>query len=184
MTNEQWNSLVIFRLWESIFPSVWQKICVYPAWSCQERQLVCLLYLTMHRGPRGINLTKKFLSIFFILHWDKKFQKCLYCPSFHFQIGEGVFFHFTWKPQGAHLNHINKKVGNFHDLSSKLGPVSKHLEAFCKSRFKDFGKLCEICIFQNLSWQNNDNYIWLVFTFMMIVCIAVFLASWKNIFWA
>ena len=57
----------------------------------------------MHRGPRGITLAENFLSIFFILHWDKKFQKCLYCPSFHFQIGEGVFFIF----------HKNLKVLTF-----------------------------------------------------------------------
>ena len=45
----------------------------------------------MHSGPRGTSLTKIFLSIFFIFHWDKFSQYCLVSPNLHFKMGEAVF---------------------------------------------------------------------------------------------
>ena len=52
----------------------------------------------LHSWPRGITLPKNFLSIFFILHWDKKFQKWLFYPGLHFSRGKKFFWisNFSW----------------------------------------------------------------------------------------
>ena len=46
-----------------------------------------------HSGPRGITLTQNFLSIFFILHWDKKFKHVFFILIYIFQV-ETSFFNF------------------------------------------------------------------------------------------
>ena len=85
---KQISMCILAQLSDPYVRSAQTKQKYFCSWPQETVRSTACVEAAVHRGPRGITLTKKFLSIFFILHWDKKFQKCLYHPNFHFQIGK------------------------------------------------------------------------------------------------
>ena len=62
----------------------------------------------MHRGPRGITLVKKFLSIFSFYTGTKNFKSDCFILVYIFQ-GERSFFEFPIFPEYVLKNTENKK---------------------------------------------------------------------------
>ena len=138
----------------------------------------------MHSWPRGVTLAKNFLSIFFILHWDKNFQKWLFYPGLHFSGGRKFFsiYNFSWVRTQKHRKR------------KKCIYTRRIFLVFCVSEYalRKNGKLrkTEVKNMWNLYFEKNFLGVTIIFivklilSFMMFACIEVFIWSWNIVFWS
>ena len=137
-----------------------------------------------HSWPRGITLPKKFLSIFFILHWDKKFQKWLFYPSLHFSRGKKFFWisNFSWVCTQKHRKQ--KKCVYTSRIFLVFCVFEYILRKTGKLRKTEVKNMWNLYFFKFILVVTIISIVKIISSFMMFACIKVFILSWNIVFWS